>query len=96
MAKTLIVLGKVWLWAAAALTLLAYAYVWWTEGFGQMEKSGVLSFSNGLEVFLVLAPGILLLILGRRLRARHEKFISSFAASAGELLIHEMNSRGAR
>jgi hypothetical protein len=83
MAKTLIVLGKAWLWAAAALTLLAYVYVWWTEGFGQMEKSGVLSFSNGLEVFLVLAPGILLLILGRRLRARHEKFISSFAASAG-------------
>ena len=83
MAKKLIVLGKAWLWAAAALTLLAYAYVWWTEGFGQMEKSGVLSFSNGLEVFLVLAPGLLLLILGRRLRAREEKFISSFAASAG-------------
>ena len=34
MAKTLIVLGKAWLWAAAALTLLAYVYVWWTEGFG--------------------------------------------------------------
>jgi Flp pilus assembly protein TadB len=48
-----------------------------------MEKSGVLSFSNGLEVFLVLAPGIILLILGRRLQARHEKFISRFAASAG-------------
>ena len=83
MAKTLIVLGKAWLWAAAALTLLAYAYVWWTEGFSQMEKSGILSFSNGLEVFPVLAPGILLLILGRRLRARHEKFISNFAESAG-------------
>ena len=75
MATKLIVLGKAWLWGAAALTLLAYAYVWWTEGFWQMEKSGVLSFSNGLEVFLVLAPGILLLILGRRLRARQEKII---------------------
>jgi hypothetical protein len=83
MAKTLIVLGKAWLWAAAALTLLAYAYVWWTEGFWQMEKSGMLSFSNALEVFAVLAPGILLLIVGRRLRARHDKFISNFAASAG-------------
>ena len=30
MAKTLIVLGKAWLWAAVALTLLAYGYVWWT------------------------------------------------------------------
>ena len=83
MAKKLIVLGKTWLWAAAALTVLAYAYVWWTEGFGQMEKSGVFSFSNGLEVFLVLAPGILLLILGRRLRARDERFISSFASAGG-------------
>ena len=83
MATKLIVLGKAWLWGGAALTLLAYGYVWWTEGFWQMEKSGVFSFSNGLEVFLVLAPGILLLIFGRRLRARHEKFISSFAASAG-------------
>ena len=61
-------------------------YVWWTEGFWQMEKSGIFSFSNGLEVFLVLAPGILLLILGRRLRARHEKFISSFAESAQKAL----------
>ena len=55
MAKTLIVLGKAWLWAAVALTLLAYGYVWWTEGFWQMEKSGMLSFSNALEVFAV--PG---------------------------------------
>ena len=84
MAKTLIMLGKAWLWAAAALTLLAYGYVWWTEGFWQMEKSGIFSFSNGLEVFLVLAPGILLLILGRRLRARHEKFIRNFAESAAQ------------
>ena len=45
MAKTLIVLGKAWLWVAVALTLLAYGYVWWTEGFWQMEKSGMLSFS---------------------------------------------------
>ena len=75
MASTLILLGKAWLWGAAALTLLAY-------GFWQMEKSGVLSLSNGLEVFLVLLPGILLLILGRRLRARHEKFIRNFAESA--------------
>jgi hypothetical protein len=82
MATKLIVLGKAWLWGAAALTLLAYGYVWWTEGFWQMEKSGVFSFSNGLEVFLVLAPGILLLILGRRLQAKHDKFISSFAESA--------------
>jgi hypothetical protein len=51
MAKTLIVLGKAWLWAAAALTVLAYAYVWWTEGFGQMEKSGgthLLKWAGGL------------------------------------------------
>ena len=82
MAKTLIVLGKAWLWAAVALTLLAYGYVWWTEGFWQMEKSGMLSFSNALEVFAVLAPGILLLILGRHLRAKHDKFITSFAKSA--------------
>ena len=75
---------QAWLWGAAALTLLAYGYVWWTEGFWQMEKSGMLSFSNGLEVFLVLAPGILLLILGRRLRARHEKFIRNFAESAAQ------------
>ena len=81
-ASTLILLGKAWLWGAAALTLLAYGYVWWTEGFWQMEKSGVLSLSNGLEVFLVLLPGILLLILGRRLRARHEKFIRNFAELA--------------
>ena len=84
MATTLIMLGRAWLWGGAALTLLAYGYVWWTEGFWQMEKSGIFSFSNGLEVFLVLAPGILLLILGRRLRARHEKFISSFAESAAQ------------
>ena len=84
MAKTLIVLGKAWLWAAAALTLLAYAYVWWTEGFGQMEKSGVLSSSNGLEVFLVLAPGILLLILGRRLRAKQEKITLKVASATEE------------
>ena len=83
MAKTLIVLGKVWLWAAVALTLLAYGYVWWTEGFWQMEKSGMLSFSNALEVFAVLAPGILLLVVGRHLRARHDKFVRNFAASAG-------------
>ena len=38
MAKTLIVLGKAWLWAAAALTLLAYAYVWWTEGLGKWRN----------------------------------------------------------
>ena len=82
MATTLIMLGRAWLWGGVALTLLAYAYVWWTEGFWQMEKSGILSFSNGLEIFLVLAPGILLLILGRHLRARHEKFIRSFAESA--------------
>ena len=86
MATTLIMLGRAWLWGGAALTLLAYGYVWWTEGFWQMEKSGIFSFSNGLEVFLVLAPGILLLILGRRLRARHEKFISSFAESAQKAL----------
>ena len=84
MATTLIMLGRAWLWGGAALTLLAYGYVWWTEGFWQMEKSGIFSFSNGLEVFLVLAPGILLLILGRRLRARHEKFIRNFAESAAQ------------
>ena len=82
MATTLIMLGRAWLWGGAALTLLAYGYVWWTEGFWQMEKSGIFSFSNGLEVFLVLAPGILLLILGRHLRAKHDKFITSFAESA--------------
>ena len=52
MAKTLIVLGKAWLWAAAALTLLAYGYVWWTEGFWQMEKSGhaqLLECAGGLR-----------------------------------------------
>ena len=49
-----------------------------------MEKSGIFIFSNGLEVFLVLLPGILLLILGRRLRARHEKFIRNFAESAAQ------------
>jgi hypothetical protein len=38
MAKTLIVLGKAWLWAALALTLLAYGYVWWTVGFWQMDS----------------------------------------------------------
>ena len=66
-----------------ALTLLAYGYVWWTEGFWQMEKSGMLSFSNALEVFAVLAPGILLLVVGRHLRARHDKFVRNFATSAG-------------
>ena len=50
MATTLIMLGRAWLWGGAALTLLAYGYVWWTEGFWQMEKSGIFSFSNGLEV----------------------------------------------
>lgn len=86
MATKLMVLGKAWLWGTAALTLLAYAYVWWTEGFWQMERAGVFSLSNGLEVFLVLLPGILLLIVGRRLQARQDKFISSFAESAQKAL----------
>ena len=85
MATTLIMLGRAWLWGGVALTLLAYAYVWWTEGFWQMEKSGVLSFSNGLEIFLVLAPGILLLILGRHLRARHGLRISEAPSGAEDL-----------
>ena len=54
------------------------------QGIWQMEKSGMLSFSNALEVFAVLVPGILLLIVGRRLRARHEKFIRNFAESAAQ------------
>ena len=53
MAKTLIVLGKVWLWAAVALTLLAYGYVWSTRGSGRWKNAGCSAW-NALEVFAVL------------------------------------------
>jgi hypothetical protein len=83
MAKTLIVLGKAWLWATAALTLWPRATSGGPRDSGKWRNQGMLSFSNALEVFAVLAPGILLLIVGRHLRARHDKFVRNFAASAG-------------
>ena len=52
MAKTLIVLGKAWLWAAVALTLLAYGYVWWTEEFpanGKIRNAQLLECAGGLR-----------------------------------------------
>ena len=71
MATTLIVLGKIWLWVAAALILVGYASIWWFEGFGKLQEI-VSPFNvwNVIAVVLTLAPGFGLLKLGEYLRER--------------------------
>ena len=38
MATTLIVLGKIWIWVAAALIIFGYASIWWFEGFSKLQE----------------------------------------------------------
>ena len=65
MARTLIVLGKVWLWATAVLILLGYASIWWFEGFGKLQEIlNPLNVWAVIAVILTLAPGFGLLKLG--------------------------------
>ena len=71
MAKTLIVLGKIWLWLAGALILLGYASTWWFQGFGALQEVlSPLNIRNVIAVLLILAPGFGLLKLGEHMRQR--------------------------
>ena len=71
MARTLIVLGKVWLWATAVLILLGYASIWWFEGFGKLQEIlNPLNVWAVIAVILTLAPGFGLLKLGEHIRDR--------------------------
>ncbi len=71
MATTLIVLGKIWLYAATALIALGYASIWWFEGFGKLQETlSPFNILNFLAVVILLAPGLGLLKLGKHLRNR--------------------------
>jgi len=71
MATTLIVLGKIWLWVAGAVILLGYASIWWFEGFSKLQEIvSPFNIWNVIAVILTLAPGLILLRLGERLRER--------------------------
>jgi hypothetical protein len=71
-ATTLIVLGKIWLWAVAALILLGYVSIWWFEGFSKLQQVlNPFNVWNVIAVVLTLAPGFGLIKLGERIRERH-------------------------
>ena len=71
MARTLIILGKVWLCLAGGLIALGYLSILYFEGWGKFRETiSPFNIVNWLTVLITLLPGILLAELGKRLRDR--------------------------
>ena len=74
MATTLIVLGKIWIWVAAALIIFGYASIWWFEGFSKLQEIlSPFNIWNYIAVVITVAPGFGLLKLGEWMRDRRAR-----------------------
>jgi hypothetical protein len=68
------ILGKVWIIAAVAVVLNGYGATWYFHGFSSFgELLSPFNIGNWLAIILALLPGILLVQLGGRIKARHAR-----------------------
>ena len=69
MGRTLIIIGKTWLWVAGAFIVLGHLSIIYFDGLGKFwETVSPFNIANWLVVLLALLPGILLSKLGKRLQ----------------------------